>query len=160
MVIFLILYFLLYGISFISIPYVVFVYVLSGDEYTLVSNPIYPLLWIIALLYLTSYFWISLRNIYFCFVESNTKIDLWSTIRKLNTIMVSSLYNSIAVTVAGFICYIVGITVIDYVPKVREIFMAFVQIPYVEYFLKGIMLAVGVAVADFISYWCMELPGC
>jgi hypothetical protein len=132
---------------------------MSGDEYLIATNVFYPILWIGALIFLLAYFFTSIRNVYECFHQSKRrdKWQLWNIFRKVHAIMVATIYNSLYIAIFGLIGYIIGTMVLDNVPQVKEIFMAVVHIPVLEYVLKGIPLAVGSLVGNFLTSWCVDV---
>lgn len=154
--IFVIIYFILFIISLVSIPYVVYKIILFGDEYSLITNHMYPYLWITAIIFLVCYFWISIRNIYNCWYLSSKKYDLFNTIKSIHTIMISSIYSSLYMTLFGLIGYICGNVTIEMVPEIKDIFMAIVHIPVFEYILKGLPLMFGSMLGDLLSFWCIS----
>ena len=154
--IYLLVYYLLFLGSLIAIPYIVFRYILSGDEYLISTNIFYPILWIGVLLFLSSYFFTSIRNFYECFYAKSSDWSAWSFTRKLHAIMVGSIYNSLYISIFGLVGYIMGVIALDNIPEVKEIFMSVVHIPVLEYFLKGVPLGAGAILGNVLTTWCVK----
>ena len=152
--VFILIYYLLFLITLTFIPFVVFRYIMAGDEYLITSNMMYPMLWIIGLTFLASYFFTSIKNIYSCFYKSKSKksVDFF---QKIHTIMVSTIHNSIYVTIFSLVGYILGIILLDNVPKLKDLFMSVVHIPVLEYILKGVPLAIGSILGQLLTAACV-----
>lgn len=157
--IFYLVYFPLLIVTLTCIPFIVFRYVMIGDEYLLISSPFYSIFWIISLLFLFSYFWNTIRYFYDYIVsKKNTKkFEMWSTIRSIHSIIVGSVYSSIYMTILGFIGYILGLSLVDNLPELREFLMAFVHIPQFEYVIKGLPLTVGALLGQLMTTWCVNV---
>ena len=99
---FYLLFYLLLFINLIITPFVVFRHILIGDEYLLATSPIYGIFWLIAVTFLSSYFWTSIKNFYECFVAKPTndpddpKKSTWGIFRSFHSIVIASIYSAIS----------------------------------------------------------------
>lgn len=152
--VFILIYYLLFILVLTFIPFVVYRYIMAGDEYLIASNLLYPILWIFGLTFLASYFFTSVKNIYQCLYLSEKKDNFF---KRLHTIMVGTIQNSIYVTIMAFVGYIIGTIVLDSVPKLKDLFMAVVHIPVLEYVIKGVPLALGGILGNLLTLACIDM---
>lgn len=150
------IYYILFISSLTATPYVVFRYIMAGDEY---SGVFYPLFWIFGLTFLISYFWISLNGFYRCFVLSKKKDkwNPWNLIKSVHSVMISAIYGSLYLSIFGLIGYVIGTVTLDNVPQVKDVFMAVMHIPVLEYILKGVPLTLGAFIGRLLTSWCIDV---
>ncbi len=166
MIFYLIYYLLLFGYLLIT-PYLVFRYIMSGDQYLMISSPVLAYGWLFILSFLGAYALNSIKSFYTCFIDrgsqggdstsASTTMTLDKIVRGFHSSLISSVYYAIYLAIFSTVGYLVGSTVIETIPQLKELLLAVIHIPGFEFILKGVSVTVGGLVGHLLASFCLDL---
>ena len=169
--IFYLIYYLFLTVSLISLPYLVSNYILAGDPYLLVNTGWYMYFWLMGVIFIVTYAFSTTNYLYYCFfskIFSSTPSTttqgvqtsgIFDWLRGFHGATVAGVYSSFYMTIFAFLGYLVGITVMETVPQVKNLLLSVIHIPGFEFFLKGVPLALGGLIGNIFGTLCIS-PQC
>ena len=140
-----------FTVSLIMIPYIVYRFIMNGDEYSMVSSVFLPIMYVLILSFLINNVFMTSYQFVRCW--GKTDGDLIDTTYKS---VIRGLYISIYMSFFSVAIYIIGNYFINRAPYLKDILMSVTSLPEAEYFIKGIPIPLGSLLGYALSYLCVD----